>query len=76
MTSTQIRLAKLVREHLGAERKPDFNADFGDADVSSLVAVAFIREVGREFGVKIPPQDFATIQTLGQLAEYLDSRSA
>ena len=76
MTLTQIRLAKLAREHLGAEREPDFDADFGDSDVSSLVAVAFIREVSREFGLKIPPQDFATLQTLGQLAEYLDSGSA
>lgn len=69
------RFAELVRNHLGVDRELDFDADFGDTDVSSMEAVAFMREVSREFGLRIPPRDFAKIHTLGQPSDYVDSHS-
>ena len=51
------------------------SSPFADSDVSSMEAVAFMKEVSREFGMRISPRDFARIQTLGQLAAYIDSHS-
>ena len=73
MESTRNRMGKLVREHLGRDREPDLDASFADSDVSSMEAVAFMKEVSREFGMRISPRDFARIHTLGQLAAYIDS---
>ena len=76
MATTTERLKSLVDEHLDLGRDPDFDAKFSDSGVSSVVAVAFIKVVNQEFDVTVPPEDFGNMQTLGDLASYLGSRSA
>ena len=73
MSATQQRLRDLFREHLDPERDPDFGVGLGDSGVSSVDAVAFVKKVGEEFNVEIPPEDVAQFQTLGDLVAYLDT---
>lgn len=71
MTSTESRIRNLVREQLDITRELDFDASFGQFDISSLDVVAFAKLVGEEFGCTIPPGDFAQLQNLRGLADYL-----
>ena len=76
MTSTEQRIRHLVREHLDITRDLDFDASFGQFDISSVDVVAFAKLVGQEFGFTIPPGDFAQIQNLRGLADYLDAHAS
>lgn len=75
MTATENRLQALANENLSVSGSADFDASLSDSDVSSMDAVAFIKLVGSEFNVTIPPQDFAKITSLRGLAAYVDSQS-
>lgn len=75
VTSTEGRIRQLVREHLDITRDLDFDASFGQSDISSMDVVAFAKLVGQEFGFMIPPGDFAQIQNLRGLADYLDAHA-
>ncbi len=75
MSSTEDRLKKLVQENLDIGQDPNLDAGFGESGVSSVDAVAFIKLVGQEFNVAIPPGDFSQFQTLRELAQYVDSNS-
>ena len=76
MTSTQDRLKKLVDEHLDLGREPDFNGQLADSGVSSVDAVAFFKEVNREFDLSLKAEDCLQFRTLGELATFIDARSA
>ena len=75
MATTADRLRKLVDEHLDLGREPDFSTTLSDSGVSSVDAVAFIKLANQEFGVTVPPEDYARMQTLNDLAGYLDTHS-
>ena len=75
MPSTEDRIQQLARDHLDVTRDLDFDASFGDCDISSVDAVAFIKVLGQEFGREIPPQDFAQFKTLRGLVSFLDSNA-
>ncbi|MDE0251205.1 MAG: acyl carrier protein [Gammaproteobacteria bacterium] len=75
MSSTEDRLKKLVQENLDTGREPDLDIKFSDSGVSSVDAVAFIKLVGQQFNVEIPPEDFSQFQSLRDLAKYIDSRA-
>lgn len=75
MASTESRIRNLVREHLDITRDLDFDANFGQFDISSLDVVAFAKLVGQEFGFRIPPADFAQIQNLRGLVTYIDAQA-
>ena len=75
MSSTDERIRALYIEHLAPEGEPNFDAGLDDTGVSSVDAVAFIKKVGDEFNVAIPPEDFAGFRCLRDLATYLESRA-
>ena len=73
MSATENRVRALVEEHLGLGRQANLDGGFSDAGVSSVDAVAFMRVVEREFGVAIPPEDCAKINTFRELVGYIDA---
>ena len=73
MASSEDRIKQLFQEQLGRPANPA--ASIGDSGVSSLDAVAFIKVVGEEFGVTIPPEEVAKFNTIGDLIAYVDSHS-
>ncbi|MDE0105955.1 MAG: acyl carrier protein [Bryobacterales bacterium] len=75
MASTEDRIRQLIRDNLDITDHLDFDASFGDHDISSVDAVAFAKLVGKTFGRQIPPADFAQFQNLRDLADYLDSNA-
>ena len=46
-----------------------------DTGVSSVDAVAFIKQVAEAFDTDIPPEDFAEFTCVRDLVGYLDSRA-
>ena len=75
MATTNERLKELVDEHLDLGHEADFDAKFSDSGVSSVDAVDFIKVVNQEFNLTIPPEKVAQMQTLGDLAGYLDANA-
>ena len=75
MTSTEDRIRTLLQDHLDLGREADLDTSFGDSGVSSVDAVAFIKQVEREFDITILPEDIGEFQTLRGLVEYVDSRA-
>ncbi len=75
MATTETRLRALIDEHLGLGREPNLDGGFADAGVSSLDAVAFMRLVEREFGIRIPPEDCETINTFRDLVAHVDAKT-
>lgn len=75
MTTTERRLRALIDENFDLGREPNLDAGFSDAGVSSMDAVAFMRIVEREFGVSIPPEDSARIDSFRNLIAHLDSKT-
>ena len=75
MATTESRLRALVVQHLSLNREADLDGGFSDAGISSLDAVAFMRIVEREFGITIPPEDCATIQTFRDLIAHIDEKT-
>ena len=81
MASTEERIRELVDENLEVDGRPlgrplDLNASLRDSGVSSLDFVAFGKIVAQEFNVKMTPDDCASLTTVGELIEFLDSRGA
>ena len=72
MSDTRARLSKLASEHLGLDQELDFDAAFKDSGVTSMNAVAFYKEVNREFSSNMKVGDCLNIRSLGDLAEFLD----
>ena len=80
MATTEERLRKLVDENLEIEGRPtgrplNLNSNLRDSGVSSVDFVAFTKVVAEEFDVSFTPEDCAKYQSLGDLVEFLDSRS-
>lgn len=75
MATAADRLKELADEHLDLGHEPDFDAKFSDSGVSSVEAVAFIRVVNQDFKITIPPEKVAEMETLRDLAQYLDSNA-
>lgn len=74
MTSTEDRIRHLVREHLDITEDLDFDASFGQFDISSLDVVTFAKLVGQEFGFMVPPPAFAQFENLRGLVDYIEER--
>ena len=73
MASSEDRIKQLFQEQLGRPANP--SASVADSGVSSVDAVAFIKVVGEEFNVTIPPEEVAKFSTIGDLIAYVDSHS-
>ncbi len=75
MASTKDRLAQLADEHLDLGSDPDFDAQLGDAGISSVDAVAFFKEVNEAFNLSLQAEDCLQFKTLGTLAAYIDDNA-
>ena len=75
MASSRDRIAELAKTYLEAEREPDFDLDFGEADISSMDALSFVKSISSEFGVEIPAEDFSGFKNLQDLVDYVDARA-
>ena len=73
MASSEDRIKELFQESMG--RPVDTSASVADTGVSSLDAVAFVKRVGDEYKITIPPDDMAKFNTFGDLVAYVDSHS-
>ena len=70
------KLAVLLKEQLDLETveiRPDssFKEDLG---VDSLDLFELVMALEDEFGVEIPPEDLETMNTVGDVAEYLKNK--
>lgn len=75
MTQTEERAAKLARRFLDTDREPDFERDFGDANISSRDAIAFAKALAQEFEIEIPAEDFVDFRNLRHICNYLDAKA-
>jgi acyl carrier protein len=81
MATTEERLRKLVDENLEVDGRPigselHLDRNLGDAGVSSVDFVAFMKVVVQEFGVELSAGDCENFQTLADLIEYMDKEAA
>ncbi len=74
MSSTEERITALSRKLLVPDRDPDFDKDFSESDISSIVVVEFAKAVASEFGLEIPAEEFAGFKNLRELVSYIDSK--
>lgn len=75
MSSTVDRLTKIIADNFDLDHTPDFNAQFSEAGLSSLEAVAFYTAVNEEFGLGLVAEDCQQFKTLQDLVEFIDSRA-
>ena len=71
MASVEERIFALAQENLDLGRDPDWDLTFGESDVSSMDAVAFIKLLDQEFGIEIPPEALAEVDTMRKLAKVV-----
>ena len=74
--SVETRLFALAQENLELGRDPDWDLKLSESDISSMDAVAFIKLVNHEFGVDIPAEALAEIDTMRALAKYVEAAAA
>jgi len=71
MATVEERIFELAQENLDLGRDPDWDLTFGESDVSSMDAVAFIKLLDQEFGIEIPPEELAEVDTMRKLAKVV-----
>ena len=83
MSQTQTRIKNLLVQQIDLmadqnvdDLKLDWDLALADYGVNSLVGVAFLELVNKEFEVEIPPEKARTFRCLRDLVNYLDSPSA
>ena len=74
MSATQDRINEVIAKTLNLDHEPDFNATFGESDVTSMEAVAFFKLVNEEFGLGMEIEDFAQFRTLQDIVNHIDAR--
>ena len=80
MAATEERIRKLVDSNLQIEGRAagqelNLDASVADTGVSSVAIVAFVKLVGEEFNVELPPEDVAQMSSLRDLINYIDAKS-
>ena len=75
MSSTVDRLKNIIADNLDLDHEPDFNAQFSEAGLSSVQAIAFYKVVNEEFGLGLVADDCEQFRTLQDLVAFIDARS-
>ena len=76
MASSENRIVTLINENLGLDGQSlDLNHSLTDAGVSSMELVAFAKVVAREYGITFTPQDCASLGSVRELIDFVDSRA-
>ncbi|MXY75888.1 MAG: acyl carrier protein [Acidimicrobiia bacterium] len=81
MASTAERLTNLVNENIEVDGQKldipdDLNISLMNSGVSSLEAVALAKLITQEFGVEFAVEDCYALDTLKDVAAFIDSNSA
>ena len=76
MASSEDRIRTLINENLGVDGSSlDLNLSLSDAGVSSIDLVAFAKVVAGEYGITFTPQDCASLGSVRELIDFIDSRA-
>ena len=76
MASSENRIRALINENLGVDgQSVDLSLSLTDAGVSSIELVAFAKVVAREYGLTFTPQDCASLGSVRELIDFIDSRA-
>ena len=77
MATTEERVRQLAADNLATEGSQGVNLDASVADsgVSSVAVVAFVRLVGQELNVDLPPEDVSKMSSLRDLINYINAKS-
>ena len=76
MASTEERVRQLAAENLEIEGSQfSLEASVADSGLSSVAIVAFVRLVGQELNVELPPADVSQMNSLRDLISYIDAKS-
>ena len=73
MSATESRIRNLIAEHMDLDHDPDFDRAFGEAGVSSMDCLAFVKLVSKEFDVTIAPEDWGGFGNLRGLVAHIDA---
>ncbi len=81
MASTEERVRTLIAENLEVDGKPvdsqmALSSSLGDQGLSSMDMLSFARLIQSEFGIKFAVEQCTELQNLGQLIEFVDSKSS
>jgi len=71
------RIKKIIAEQLGVDEgeiSPESHF-IDDLGADSLDTVELVMALEEEFGIEIPDEDAEKIQTVGDVAKYIDERS-
>ena len=76
MASSESRIVTLINENLGLDGQSlDLSQSLTDAGVSSIDLVAFAKVVAGEYGITFSPQDCASLGSVRELIDFVDSRA-
>lgn len=76
MATTEERLRQLATENLEVDgNQINLDGSVADSGVSSVAIVAFVRLVGQELNVELPPADVSEMKSLRDLVNYIDAKS-
>ena len=80
MATTEERIKQFVKENLEVDGQPldlpeDLNISLIDAGISSLDLVAFAKLVSQEFNVTFTPEDCASVNSVRELIQFIDTRA-
>ena len=80
MPSTEERITLLVDENLQIEGRPqgqslNLQSSLRDTGASSMAIVSFLVKLIKDFDLDVAPEEFAQIANMGELIEFIDSRS-
>lgn len=81
MASTESRLRKLIADNLEVDGKPvdssiALSDSIQDQGVSSMDMLSFARAIQGEFSIKFAVEDCSELENLGQLVEFIDSKTS
>ena len=76
MATTEERVLQLANENLEIDGgQIGLDANVADSDLSSVAVVAFVRLVGQDLNVELPPADVSEMKSLRDLVNYIDAKS-
>ena len=76
MSSFEQRFFAFAQENLDLDADHNWDQTLAESDISSVDAVTFIKLASREFGVDVSATALADIDTMRELAKYIEARAA
>ena len=73
MATVEQRFKSLLEQHLGISDPGAMNSTPSALGVNSVDAVAFLKEVCREFNVDIKPEDSAKFESMQAVVDYVEA---